>query len=146
MTSLLGRNEPPAGLLAAPVALLDRLRRSTNAAWRAASVYGLARRPSAAGLALFEEAAQDPDPYVRLASVEGLRRRCKDPTVLEARVGPMVLDPNPSLARAASVALLEPGPRKVYGAPELSNDFQCEGVGVWGSFTPAMGTRRPLVA
>ena len=146
MTSLLGGHEPPAGLLAAPVALLDRLRRSTNGMWRAAGVHCLARRRSVAGLALFEEALQDPDPYVRVASVQGLRRRCKDRAVLEARLGPMVLDPNPLLAGAASGALLEPASRRFLGMSELPNIFLYEAVEVGSLHTSPPGPRLPLVA
>ena len=88
--------------------ILDALLDSTNAAWRAAAIYALAPRDDRKEPAVFERAARDANAWVRAASVRGLVRQSTDRPALEARLTPLLADPNPHVARQAALGLLEP--------------------------------------
>jgi len=109
-------------------AITMALAQSTNAAWRAASVYSLGQRADAEqNAAIFEKAISDPNEWVRRAAAQALGRRAKDHAALESRLGPMLSDTNVEVAGVAAALLLEPEVRQAAGLEGQLNYFEFDG-------------------
>jgi HEAT repeat protein/thioredoxin-related protein len=100
----------------------DRTRRiaaalaeSTNAAWRAVSIYLRGRADGLAGQDSYFLALKDGNPWVRAAAAQALANAGLNRAALEQHIGPLVADENSDVAGLAAVALLEPDLRRAAG-------------------------------
>jgi HEAT repeat protein len=121
-------------------ALLD----STNAAWRAAAVYVLARRDADKNGVVFDKALKDSSPWVRWAGVQGLARAATERAALEERVGPLLASTNLYVAYVAAMALLEPELRSLAGLQYQLDFFRFEDFQTGSSQGVPINEDRPL--
>ena len=124
--------------------LVGALRDSTNAAWRAAAVWVLARRDSEKNTEAFEQALKDANVWVRAAAVQGLARSTSDRAALETRLTPFLGDTNSRTADVAALALLEPELRTASGLHWSISNFQFEEIQASASESVTVNEDRPL--
>lgn len=97
-------------------------------------------------LELILSAAKDTNAWVRLAALRSLARVTDKPDQMEARLAPMLSDPDLRVARLAAVGLLEPEVRNAVGRSSWLNDFEFEGVGGMSrSYSYSSESERPLM-
>jgi hypothetical protein len=93
----------------------------------------------------FERAVKDTNAWVRIAAVGGLARTATDRSTLEARLGPLLADPDKKVASRAALGLLEPEIRSAAGIEYFNQLFQYENISAFSSynFNPS-SDQRPL--
>ncbi len=137
----------------APWSLLDRdprtleivkeLAQSTNAAWRAASVYVRGRHDPDLHQADLVHALRDANVWVRAAAIQALTGSKMDRADFQQRAGPMVGADDHGAAVIAALALLEPNLRQASGYAWQFEYFSYEDLRT-GSGSSIGGTDAPL--
>jgi HEAT repeat protein/thiol-disulfide isomerase/thioredoxin len=125
-------------------AIARELLSSTNAAWRAASIYTLGLSKAEQHWPVFQQALADSNVWVRVAAVQALVPQPYDRQVLEQRLAPALADSDIRVAQFAASALLEPEVREGAAISDGLEIFRFESVYGGRSKSYSRSDDRPL--